>query len=70
MNVTAPIDPKLVAPTNPGVEPQKIEAATAYRELLEKAGLARKPSYGISPPLGGAPDKPAPKGPHVIRMSK
>ncbi len=64
------IDPRKVAATNPAVEPDKIEAAQAFHQALERAGIVGKPDYRISSPLAGDPSKPAPKGPHVVRMRK
>lgn len=64
------MDAEMTARTNPGVEPQKIEQAMVHRRIIEKAGLLKKPTYGISPPLGGAAEEPATGSPRVIRMSK
>ncbi len=68
--MTGTIDPKQIAKTNPAVDAKKIEEALAYRKILEQAGIFKKADYRLSPPLGGTPDKPAPQGPRVVRVTR
>lgn len=68
--MSAVIDPRQIAKTNPAVDAKKIEQALAYRRLLEKVGVFRKADYRLSPPLGALPRKPVPRGPHVVRMTQ
>jgi hypothetical protein len=58
------LDPKAVATSNPAVDIQKLEQVERIRQSLEKAGVFKKASYGIAPPLGG-PGKPV--APNTVR---
>ena len=53
------LDPKKVAAVNPAVDTAKLEKLDQVRQLLESAGLLKKPEYRVSPPLGGGEHRPA-----------
>ncbi len=68
---SAPIlDLRRVAATNPAVDAQKIEQVQKVQQLLQKAGLAKKADYRLSPALGIGPRQPAPTGTFVVRMNR
>ncbi len=63
------LDLKQVAARNPGVDAQKIEQLREIRRVLEKAGVAKKAEYRLSPPLGVGPTRAVPASGYVVRMS-
>jgi len=64
------LDPKQIAETNPAVDARKIEKLQEIRQVLEKAGVAKKANYRLSPPLGSGAARTAPAGRFVVRMHR
>jgi hypothetical protein len=50
-----PLNAKMVAATNPGVDPNLAEKAQTRCRLLERAGVFRRADYRISHPFGALP---------------
>lgn len=65
--MTAALDPKKVAETNPAVDVRKLEEVAHVRQVLESAGVLKKADYRLSPPL--KPGK-ASAGRTVHRLSR
>ena len=68
--MTPVLDPKQVALTNPAVDARKIELLQGIWQILEKAGVARKANYRLSPPLGTGSAKATPSGTFAVRMHR
>jgi len=64
-----PIDIQKIAENNPAVDVQKLQRAREAQKVLEKAGVARKADYRLSPPLGGTPLNPILPNIGSIRMT-
>jgi hypothetical protein len=65
--MTAALDPKSVADTNPAVDLKKLEKVRQTREFLLAAGIEMKASYRIEPAL--KPAKIAGPG-KLVRLSR
>lgn len=64
-----PVNIEDIAARNPAVDARKLERLREVQEVLERAGVARKADYRLSPPLGGAPAKPILPAHGSIRMT-
>jgi len=68
--MTAPLDYKKVAATNPAVEVRKIEQAIAIRKVIQTAGLRDREGYRIASPLGPSHATPKPSHALAVRPSR
>jgi hypothetical protein len=66
--MTPPIDPKQAASANPAVDVKKLEEVEAFRQKMERAGVARSASYRLSPALGN--EKASPAKDFLVRMHR